>query len=137
MASNYYLGTDPQGVLGDSPQYLYMIRRTADGELFLVRSDQLRDQDSIEVNQPGNPTENFEDFEVGVDYFEGIDSDHERQYDNMKYTQYKWDDRPMFYYVDDLGQLVVKIGRGVEYESNISSDGDSPGIDPIYFQGNN
>ena len=63
MPSTYYLGQSPDEALGDSPRYWYALRRNEDGELFLLRSDQLKDKDSIELNLPGAPSENFEDFE--------------------------------------------------------------------------
>ena len=121
MSSNYYLGTTPIENLGDSPRYWYALRRNADGELYIVRSDQLTDFTTYDINIPGPPEENCEDFEPGIDYFEGIDADHEPEYDNMYYTQYRWDNRSMFYYVDDEGQLVQRIFRTYEYPDGISS----------------
>ena len=121
MSSNYYLGTTPIENLGDSPRYWYALRRNEDGELYIVRSDQLTDFTNYDINIPGPPEENFEDFEPGIDYFEGIDADHEPEYDNMYYTQYRWDNRSMFYYVDDQGQLVQRIFRTYEYPEGISS----------------
>jgi len=44
MSANYYLGTTPIESLGDSPRYWYALRRNEDGELFLVRSDQIIDR---------------------------------------------------------------------------------------------
>ena len=123
MSENYYLGTTPQVALGDSPRYLYMIRRNEDGELFLLRSDQLKDKDSIELNLPGPPEENFEDFEPGIDYFEGIADDHEVEYDNLIWVQYRWDNRNTLYYIDDEGRLVQRINQGYTYPEGISSDG--------------
>lgn len=121
MPSNYYIGTSPDEALGDSPRYFYAVRRNDEGELFLVRQDQLRDKDSIEINTPGGPAENFEDFEPGVDYFEGIQADHEKTFDNLYWTQYRWDDRNMLYYVDDEGQLVQRINQSYTHPSGISS----------------
>jgi hypothetical protein len=121
MSNNYYLGTTPQDSLGDSPRFLYMIRRNQDGELFLLRSDQLKDKDSIELNTPGNLTENFEDFEPGIDYFEGIREDHEVEYENLVYPQYRWDNRNMLYYVDDDGRLTQRINQGYVYPVGTSS----------------
>ena len=121
MSSNYYLGTTPSENLGDSPRYWYALRRNEDGELFIVRSDQLTDFNNYDINIPGPPEENFEDFEPGIDYFEGVDADHEPEYDNMYYTQYRWDNRSIFYYVDDEGQLVQRIFRTYEYPEGISS----------------
>jgi len=121
MANNYYLGRDPEEVLGQSTRYLYAMRRNDDGELFFVRTDLLKDADAIvEVNNPGAPGDTFEDFEEGIDYFEGIRIDHEPEYSNMKYPQYRWDERSIFYYVDSEGRLVQRINRGYTYSSGVS-----------------
>lgn len=119
--SNYYLGRDPVETLGASPRYWYALRRNQDGELYVVRSDQVTDKDSYEINSPGAPEDNFEDFEPGVDFFEGRTDDHESVYPNLKYTQYRWDDRSMFYYVDEEGNLIQRIFRGYTYPTGISS----------------
>ena len=115
--SNYYLGNDPQTMLGDTPRFSYGLRRGEDGSLYLVRSDQIRDKDAIQLNDPGEDTENYNDFEVGIDFFEGRDVYHNKVYENLRYEQYRWDDRAMFYYIDDDGQLVVRINNGYTYES--------------------
>ena len=119
--SNYYLGRDPVEILGDSPRYWYALRRNQDGELFIVRSDQVSDKEAYSINIPGPVEENFEDFEPGVDYFDGTTEDHEPAYENMYYTQYRWDDRSMFYYVDSQGMLVQRINQGYTYSLGISS----------------
>jgi hypothetical protein len=121
MPSTYYLGQSPDEALGDSPRYLYFIRRNEDGELFLLRSDQLKDKDSIQLNIPGDPAENFEDFEPGVDYFEGITVEHEIEYDNLYWTQYRWDNRSILYYVDDQGVLTQRINQSYAYPTGHSS----------------
>lgn len=123
MSANYYLGVDPNEVLGDSPRYFYGMRKNQDGELFLVRSDQLKDTDSIELNISGSAAETFQDFEAGINFLDGIDADHNVVFDNLKYPQYKWDDRPLFYYIDSQGQLVIRINRGFIYPEGISSNG--------------
>ena len=119
--NNYYLGRDPVETLGQSPRYWYALRRNDDGELYIVRSDQVTDKESYSINEVGDPTENFEDFEPGIDYFEGVDENHNKLYDNMKYTQYRWDDRSIFYYVDSEGNLVQRIFQGYSYPSGIST----------------
>jgi len=121
MPSTYYLGQSPDESLGDSPRYLYLIRRNEDGELFLYRSDQAKDKDSIEINLPGAPAENFEDFEPGIDYFEGIAADHEVAYANLVWTQYRWDNRNMLYYIDSEGRLTQRINQGYTYPTGHSS----------------
>jgi hypothetical protein len=120
-SSSYYLGTTPTEGLGNSPRYWYALRRNEDGEIFLVRSDQIIDRDAYELNIPGPPEEDFEDFEVGVDFFDGIDADHETPKENMYYTQYKWDDRSLFYYVDNEGMFIMRINKGYSYPTGISS----------------
>ena len=119
--NNYYLGRDPIETLGQSPRYWYALRRNEDGELFIVRSDQLTDKEAYQINIPGDPTENFEAFEPGTDYFDGIKIDHEPEHENMYYTQYRWDDRSIFYYVDSQGMLVQRINQGYTYPSGIST----------------
>ena len=84
--NNYYLGRDPIEILGQSPRYWYALRRNEDGELFIVRSDQVSDKEAYNINIPGPLEENFEDFEPGVDYFDGVTEDHELEHDNMYYT---------------------------------------------------
>ena len=121
MPSTYYLGQSPDEALGDSPRYWYALRRNQDGELFLLRSDQLKDKDSIELNLPGAPAENFEDFEPGVDYFEGIGADHEVEYENLVWTQYRWDNRNLLYYIDNQGRLTQRINQGYTYPTGTSS----------------
>jgi hypothetical protein len=121
MSANYYLGTTPIESLGDSPRYWYALRRNEDGELFLVRSDQIIDRDAYELNIPGPSEEDFESFESGVNYFDGLDTEHELVDKNMKYPQYKWDDRSLFYYVDNEGMFTVRINKGYSYPNGISS----------------
>lgn len=123
MTSTYYIGTDPESALGDSPRYWYALRRNQDGELFLWRSDQLKDKDTIELNIPGVPSENFEDFEPGIDYFEGIRADHEVEYDNLVWVQYRWDNRNMLYYIDNEGRLTQRINQNYAYPTGTSSNG--------------
>lgn len=121
MPSTYYLGTSPDEALGESPRYWYALRRNQDGELFFVRSDQLIDKESYEINFPGDSIDDFIDFETGFDYLDGIDADHELEYNNLKYPQYRWDDRPLLYYVDSEGRLSQRIGQSVTYPTGISS----------------
>jgi len=118
--NNYYLGVDPLSRLGDSPRFFYGLRKNANGSIFLQRVDQMKGEGSVEINYPGDESGNYTDFEVGVDFFEGIDVNHNEVFDNLKYQQYRWDDRSIFYYIDDDGQLVAKINQ-----SHIFNDFDS------------
>ena len=122
MNSNYYLGTSPAEVLGFNPRYLYALRRNNDGELFFIIVDQLNDKEAdIEINAPGPVEDNFQDFEQGLNYFEGIDENHEKVYNNLTWPQYKWGSNPLFYYVNSQGQLVQRANRSYPYPEGISS----------------
>lgn len=122
MNNNYILGNDPQTNLGDSPRFFYGLRKNENGSVFLQRIDQIRDKDTVSINNPGEPEGNYNDFEVGVDFFEGIDVNHNTVFENLSYQQYKWDSKPIFYYVDEDGQLVAKVNAGHTYDDNDSED---------------
>jgi hypothetical protein len=119
--SNYYFGRTPEDTLGQSPRYWYALRRNEDGELFLVRSDQILDRDAYELNIPGPPEEDFDSFVVGTDYLDGIDVNHEKVKENQFYPQYRWDERSLFYYIDEEGMFVQRINKGYSYPDGISS----------------
>ena len=64
-----YVGNNPTDVLdGFIKRYFYGLRRNDDGELFLVRLDQLAPgTDPITLNELGEADGNFPDFEEGID----------------------------------------------------------------------
>jgi hypothetical protein len=121
----YYVGNTPQDVLsGFIKRYFYGIRRNDDGELFVIRADQLTGDAVVVVNDIGVDENNFLDFEEGIDFLEGIDEDHDRVYANLRYPQIRWDGRRVLYYVDPVdGQFVQVIGKGYVYPDNISGPG--------------
>jgi len=129
----YYIGNNPQDVLnGIIKRYLYGIRRNDDGELFLVRLDQLATSDdgAIVINELGESEDNFPDFEEGIDYLDGIDENHDIVYANLRYPQIKWDGRSLLYYVDDdSGQFVQRISEAYSYDDVSSSPGYGAGND--------
>ena len=121
MASNYLFGRDASELIGDQPKYFYGIKRNDDGEITFYRVNQLSRDDSIEINTPGDIAENYDNFEIGVDFYEGRDVFHYIVYDNLIYEQYRWDDRSIYYYVNDEGQLVARINTKYSYPSGIQS----------------
>lgn len=123
MSDNYVFGRSRERLIGDTPQYVYGLRRTDEGELYFVRVNQLSRTDSFEINRVGEQTENFNDFEPGVDFYEGRDAEHNIVFDNLIYEQYRWDDRDLWYYVDDTGNLVVVVNQKHTYPTGISSNG--------------
>ena len=110
---DYYIGIDPNltDLLGGSPRYFYGLRRTADGTLYFALEDQYNKTDSLTINNPGDPAQNYDNFEVGTDFFEGRDVNHNLVYANLNYEQYRWDNRILYYYIDAAGELVVSMGQ--------------------------
>ena len=119
-----YVGTTPEQ-LSQTVQnrFFYGLRRTDNGELFLAKADQLLQTDVIEINIPGDPIDNYDDFQDGQDFFEGRDIFHVKQIPNLKYEQYRWDNRDIFYYINNDGEFVLVVNDAAEYDDLSSSDG--------------
>jgi len=123
---SYYIGTSPQDVLdGFIKRYMYGLRRNEDGELFLIRIDQLSGNDATAtINDLGVAAENFLDFEEGIDYLEGIDESHDKVNGNLRYPQLRWDGRSLQYFIDPQdGQFIQRISQAYTVPDNISSPG--------------
>lgn len=119
MAANYVFGRSQDELLGDNPKYFYALRRTDDGELYFAKVNQLSREDSIQINNPGTSDGNLPDFEQGVDFFEGRDINHDLAFENLNYEQMRWDNRNLYYYIDDAGQLCVRIDTKYQYPSGV------------------
>lgn len=104
-------------------QFLYGFRRTDQGELFMGKIDQISKDDSITINNPGDPSNNFTNFQEGQDFFEGRDTNHELVYKNLNYEQLRWDSKNLYYYVNAEGELVVSVNKKHNYKDTDSSDG--------------
>lgn len=114
----YYVGAiDVKQILGEgNPRYFLALRRSEEGELFFAKVDQIKDTDEIIINQPGLAENNFTEFEYGIDFFDGrLEIDHSRPYENLYWDQYRWDERLVFYYLDENGNLVIRINQAYEY----------------------
>mgnify|MGYP006095343577 FL=1 len=122
---SHYIGNSPESIIdGFIKRYFYGLRRNDDGELFLIRVDQLRPDGTVTVNDVGIGDNNFPDFEEGIDYLEGLDTNHDIVYENLRYPQLKWDGRLLTYYVDPAdGQFIVRISQDYQYPENISAPG--------------
>ena len=111
----YFIGNEinANDLLGDSnPRFFYGLSRDTEGTLTFTRVDQLTSDDAITVNNLGPAAENYEDFEYGVDFFDGRDdTTHARPYDNLNFDQYRWDDKNIFYYINAQGQLVARTNK--------------------------
>lgn len=122
---SHYIGNNPESIVqGFIKQYFYGMRRNQDGELFLLRVDQLSGQGTATINDIGVGENNYPDFEEGIDFLEGIDANHDIVYDNLRYQQIKWDGRLLTYYIDPTdGQFIVRISEDYVYPDNISGPG--------------
>jgi hypothetical protein len=131
----HYVGNTPQDVLaGIIKRYLYGLRRNIDGELYLIRSDQLSvaEGNSVVINDIGEEVENFPDFEEGIDFLDGIDEEHNVVYDNLRYPQLKWEGRSLTYFIDpDTGEFVLRVSEGYDFPEGISSPGYGEGLDGV------
>jgi hypothetical protein len=131
----HYVGNTPQDVLaGIIKRYLYGLRRNIDGELYLIRSDQLSvaEGNSVVINDIGEEVENFPDFEEGIDFLDGIDEEHNIVYDNLRYPQLKWEGRSLTYFIDpDTGEFVLRVSEGYDFPEGISSPGYGEGLDGV------
>ena len=117
--NNYFFTSSDDTVLGGNPQYFYGLRRTEDGDLYMGKLNTLSPSDSLEINLPIDSDETFPDFEHGVDFTEGRDDNHTIVWEGLNYEQYRWDNRSLFYYINDEGQLIVRIGQKYTYPSGI------------------
>jgi len=50
-----------------------------------------------------------------------VGTDHEAVFDNLVWVQYRWDSRPLLYYVDSEGRLVQRINQNYTYPTGHSS----------------
>ena len=115
-----FLGQSITDMVAQTDQrFFYGLRRTADGELFIAKIDQLQANDSLVVNNEGDPTQNYEDFEQGQDFYEGRNVNHEIVYENLNYEQFRWDNRSINYYIDESGNLVARINEGYTYPTGV------------------
>lgn len=119
MSEHYVGNVGLADLLGQGQsRFFYGLRRTEDGTLYFAKVDQLTSTDTITVNEAGSNANNFEDFEYGVDYFDGRSaSDHSRPYPNLYYDQYRWDNKNVYYYINTNGELVVRVNQEYTYSA--------------------
>lgn len=115
----YYVGNENSNadLLGDgSPRYFYALRRTDDGLLYFAKIDQVTGADGITINDPGLTENDYTEFEYGVDFFDGrLEEDHSRPYSNLHWDQFRWDNKNIYYYINNNGEFVVRINQPYTY----------------------
>lgn len=122
MSTNYTGQTPAEIVQQFGKRFLYGLKRTDNGELWLGKLDQMQPDSSIAINMPGDPEDNFDNLEEGQNFFEGRDYTHKKVFENLNYEQFKWDNRNIMYYVDADGQLVARVNRNYTYDPLSASD---------------
>ena len=123
MAQVFGVGIDRLQETLANNRFFYGLRRTEQGELYMVKSDLLRLEDGVQLNRPGNVDENYNNWSRGEDFFEGRDQQHRKVYPNLVYEQYKWDGRNLFYYVNKEGELVLKVNEAHTYPGYVEPYG--------------
>ena len=122
----YYIGNEQNldALIGDgNKRYFYGLRRDEQGTLYFVRIDQIKDDNIIAVNDPGLAQNDFQDFEYGVDYFDGrLAEDHSRPHSNLHWDQYRWDNKSIYYYINDAGEFVAVVNRPHTYPDGTQID---------------
>ena len=115
MSGSFYVGPNPSDLIFDGlgERFFYGLRRTDDGELFLAKIDQLG-SDSLIINKSGDPVKNYPDFEEGNEFFDGRDINHNLVYENLNYEQFRWDDANLVYYINNEGELVVRVNQDAD-----------------------
>ena len=119
----YYVGNEYNlnDLLGEgNPRFFYGLRRqdggANDGTLYFEKIDQLSSTDTITLNVPGSNLNNFENFEYGVDFYDGrLATDHSRPYTNLVFDQYRFDGKNCYYYINANGELIVRINQVYPY----------------------
>lgn len=120
--STYVLGEyGADSPLGPPEQrYFYGLRTSDDGDLYLTRLDMWTSSDSVQINQPGPVDGDWDNFEIGIDYFEGKDPvTHERPFPNLTFDQYRFDSKSVFYYFNSEGEMVVRINQNYNYPTDV------------------
>jgi hypothetical protein len=118
---SYYAGNEfsLNDLLGEgNPRYFYALTRSdPDGTLYFYKADQLTSTGTLTLNNPGAGPNNFENFEYGVDFFDGRNAvTHARPYPNLAFDQYRWDNKNCFYYIEtNTGELIVRINQTYTY----------------------
>jgi len=114
----YFLGNSAADLLQGKPRYFYGLRRSDAGDVYIDRIDQLNGE-AVVINNPGDSVDSYEKFAVGLDFLNGRAVNHELVYANLKYEQYRWDDRLLSYYIDEDGNLAVLVGEDRIYPADV------------------
>jgi hypothetical protein len=116
MTTPYVLGKSVEDFKNSPGVYLFALRRTEEGDLYLLKVNLNDPNDSAQLFGDDMPVE-FVDYTFpGDDYFDGRNAAKTLEYslDDVKYEQWKWEDSIRSYYVDTDGNLVLVTGENIE-----------------------
>lgn len=121
MNQNYLGAVGSESTLGTSNQrYFYAIRTDEEGNIFITKIDIWTSSDTIEINAPGDTDDDWEYFELGVDYFDGKNPvTHEKDTPNLNFDQYRFDSRSAYYYINANGELIVRYNQEYNYSQDV------------------
>lgn len=111
-----YIGAGPSA--SEQKSYFYGLKRDDAGNLYFGKVDLTSTSDSVTLvdltKRSGTETQ-YEFPGVGSDYFEGRSADHTLVNPSLNYEQYKWASENMYYFLNDQGQLVLRINNTYNY----------------------
>jgi hypothetical protein len=116
MTTPYVLGQSVGDFENSPGVYLFALRRTEEGDLYLLKVNLNDPNDSAQLFGDDMPAE-FADYTFpGDDYFDGRDAAKLLEFstDDVKYEQWKWEDSIRSYYIDTEGNFVLVTGENVE-----------------------
>lgn len=106
----YYVGSTFENILEElDNRFFYGINRSDKGDITLVKVDMMNVDDNVQINAPGDPSNNFNEFEWGTNFYEGRDNQHDLVYQNLNYEQYAWSDEDLLFAINDEGELTVRV----------------------------
>lgn len=107
---SYYVGATIEDVLEElDNRFFYGINRSDKGDITLVKVDLFNVDDTVQINTPGDPDKNYNEFEWGTSFYEGRDNLHNLVYENLKYEQYAWSEEDLIFAINDEGEFVVRV----------------------------
>lgn len=122
MANNFYLGQTPEQFLNQTARYFYGMTRTNDGFLKVTKVNLDSDTDPVSLEDLTTLNSNgfYDNFEEGIDFFEGVDGTTRMpNYAGLNFEQYKWSPDDLYYYVDANGVLSVRVDVPYNYSFGV------------------
>lgn len=120
---------------GGATRYFYALRKDEEGNLYIARADLLSSTDEVTLFN-GIAPEDLESYSVpGKDYFDNRDpSTHELTYsrDDVKYEQWRYDEKLSTYYINDDGDFTVAIGVDKPFSID-GAYGSTSGVSSVPF----